>query len=222
MFLPIFSIAALGILLVLLSLRYLIFRSWFKAWVQGTLAIAGLILAIALLFASWDLYRYQVQGASAKIANITTYQLNPQHFNLVLELNDNIPLHFEVKGDLWQLDVRLLIWGKFWQFLGLENAFRLDRLSGRYHTLDDERTKERTLFDLWQTEIGGDQGVPVLKGFKQWVSSYKWLPGASLIYGSGTYVPMKDRAQFAVYLEGGGLQVRATNDVAREAITLWQ
>ncbi len=175
-----------------------------------------------MLFASWDLYRYKVQGDSKKIASITTYQLKSQRFNLLLEPNDQLPVHFEIEGDLWQLDARLLVWDEFWQFLGLENAYRLDRLSGRYHSIDDERNKTRSLFDLWQIENSGEREVPKLAEFTQWLASYKWLPGASLIYGSSTYVPVKDGAQFGVYLDAGGLQTRAENDLAHAAISLWR
>ncbi|KZY41483.1 MULTISPECIES: hypothetical protein [unclassified Oleiphilus] len=221
MFLPVLSIAILGALLIVISFKYLFLRTWFKAWLKATLAILAILSAMALLYSSWDLYSFKAQTSAQKIASVETFRLGPQRYNLVLELNEQPPLHFEIEGDMWQLDARLLVWGDFWRFLGMEDAFRFDRLSGRYHSIDDERNKPRTLFNLWQADKGSENTLPVLRDFKQWLTSYKWLPGASLVYGSGTFIPMKDRARFSVYLSEGGLQARAENVQAHEAIESW-
>ena len=51
-------------------------------------------------------------------------------------------------GDEWQLDARVINWKPPATLLGLEPIYRLERLSGRYPDLVDERTAPRSVHAL--------------------------------------------------------------------------
>jgi hypothetical protein len=58
-------------------------------------------------------------------------------------------------------------------------------------------------------------GVDVWKIFH---SNPGWVPVVDAVYGSATYLPMKDGALFEISLSNTGLVARPINEVAREAV----
>jgi hypothetical protein len=97
--------------------------------------------------------------------------------------------------------------------LGLDPIYQLDRLSGRYSDIDDERSEERTVhalseeseLDVWRVA----RKFPAL------------MPGIDAYYGTATYLPMADGARFEVRLTRTALIARPMNEQAREAIGQW-
>src|SRR5690625_7570671 len=58
--------------------------------------------------------------------------------------SDGTEQEFDLRGDQWQLDARIIKWQGFVAAMGVKPGYRLDRISGRYYTLEDERSAERT------------------------------------------------------------------------------
>ena len=115
------------------------------------------------------------------------------------------PLHgqrrtFELRGDEWQLDVRMIKWTDWLTFLGEDPLYRLDRISGRY--IDAEKARgtppdiedftERTSIDVW--EFARRSG--------------EWLPGIDAAYGTSVYLPMEDGVAYEVSMTRTGLIAR--------------
>ena len=48
---------------------------------------------------------------------------------------------FEILGDEWQMDARVVTWKPPMTMLGLDPIFQLDRLSGRYAEVEEELSK---------------------------------------------------------------------------------
>lgn len=125
------------------------------------------------------------------------------------ELDRLLPL----RGDEWQLDARVLTWKPPATILGLEPVYQLERLSGRYSSVDRERSEPRTVhalaeerpLDLWS----------LARNFP------KFTPGIDAYYGTATYLPMADGARFQVSLSRDALIARPINDFAREAVGEW-
>jgi len=90
-----------------------------------------------------------------------------------------------------------------------------ERLSGRYSSVDRERSEQRTVYalaeerplDLWS----------MARKFP------KFAPGVDAFYGTATYLPMADRARFRVRvtMSRDALVARPINDFAREAVGDW-
>jgi hypothetical protein len=122
---------------------------------------------------------------------------------------------YELAGDQWQLDARLIKWPNALATLGVKPGFRLDRISGRYYSLEHERNAERTVYALNESQMGvdvwaffhGSENVP---------------PVIDAVYGSATFVPMADDALYEILLSHTGLLARPLNQPAQAAVTDWQ
>ncbi len=118
-----------------------------------------------------------------------------------------------LRGDEWQMDARVVNWKPPATLLGLDPVYQLERLSGRYSTVGDEMTRQRTVhalseemtLDIWQ----------VARRFP------KLLPGVDAYYGSATYLPMADGARYEVSISRTGLVARPVNAAARAALGDW-
>jgi hypothetical protein len=175
---------------------------------QGLLWFAG--FALALLVAS-NLYTYQRLTHEQAVAEISIERLAEQRYRLTLLLDavDPTPQVYLLDGDQWQLDVRLLKWKSWANLLGLDSYFQLDRLSSRYHDLEQARSIAPSVHDLRPAALGLD--VFGLK--RRWGG---WLPMVDAYFGQGVYLPLTDGARFRVTLGQQGLLVRPLNDAARE------
>jgi hypothetical protein len=119
----------------------------------------------------------------------------------------------DLQGDEWQMDARVVNWKPPATLLGLDPIYQLDRLSGRYSNIDDERSQPRTVhalsdeltLDVWRVA----RRFPVL------------MPGVDAYYGTATYLPMADGARFEVTLTRTALIARPVNDAARDAVGAW-
>ncbi len=121
---------------------------------------------------------------------------------------------FTLRGDEWQMDARVVNWKPPATLLGLDPIYQLDRLSGRYADIDEERTSLRTVhalsdemtLDVWRVA----RRFPAL------------MPGVDAYYGTATYLPMADGARFEVTLTRTALIARPVNDAAHEAVGQWR
>jgi len=118
-----------------------------------------------------------------------------------------------LRGDEWQMDARVINWQPPATLLGLDPIYQLERLSGRYADVGDERNSPRTVYaltdapklDFWRLA----RTLPVL------------LPGVDAYYGTATYLPMADGARFEISLTRTALIARPLNEPARRAVGDW-
>lgn len=91
---------------------------------------------------------YRAFTHEALAATIKTEPLGPQRFRATVTLADNSLHMFDLAGDAVYVDAHVLKWRPIGTLLGLETAYELDRISGRYQALGDEQTRERTVYSL--------------------------------------------------------------------------
>ena len=172
-------------------------------------AIATLIAVVAFSYLT-----YARLTSEQLVSRIEFTSVAPFEYRARLMIEGERDQFFVLTGDEWQLDARLVSWKPPATVLGLEPIFRLDRLSGRYHNVDLERSEPRTVhalssspaFDVWNV-----------------ANRLPWLlPGVDAHYGTATYVPMLDGALYEVSLSRDALIARAANDVARAAVSNWR
>jgi len=210
--------AALGILLALPlelaalgRLRRLRLMSGTVYFLLGAfLVLVG--VAAGLVAASLHGYRRLTHEQLA--ANVSVRQLGERHFALTLEAPAAAPRHFELRGDEWQIDARVLKWRAMGTLAGFDTVYRLERLSGRYADLPREKSGPRTVYALAQEE-----GLDVWPAIRRY---HEWLPFADALYGSAAYVPLSENASYRVTVSNSGLVVRPTNDAARKAVGDWR
>jgi hypothetical protein len=207
-------LAIIAGLAALLALRLLVGR-WLLGWLRGTAGIALTVLAVTIAVGAWDLRGYRPLSAAEPIGTISFKQLGAQHFAATLTGADGVERRYELHGDMWQIDARLLRWADALTRLGLQPGYRLDRLGGRYLSLEDEQSRPRSVIGLAETRPAFDIWAWLRR-------SGNTLGLLAADYGSATYLPMADGALYQVGLGGDGLVAVPLNDPARGAVAGWE
>jgi hypothetical protein len=208
-------LAIIALVIILVGLRLLFNRHWLLGFLRGVFGLAIVGVAVILALAAWDLRSYRQVLAEQPVATLTFNKLEAQHYAVTLVFPDSREQRVDLNGDLWQLDVRVLKWSTALAGLGLKPGYRLDRLSGRYLSLEDEQNRPRSLVEL-DTE-------------KSALDAWYWLRQVNqrftvldAQYGSAAYLPMADGAMFTVNLGPSGLVAKPLNDRAKLAAERWE
>jgi hypothetical protein len=209
----IIAFAFLGIILFIMGIR----RVWRRKMVAGSLEglVGLLLLAIAALMSaiSINLYTYDRLTHESAIAEVSFQEIGPQYFRAVVTLKNKGEI-LDLHGDEWQIDARVLKWRGMAVLIGFETLYRLDRLSGRYRDITQERTGLRTVHSLSE-----EQGLDLWMIGRRYAH---WIPWVDAVYGSATYMPMVNGAAYTVSVSSTGLLARPNNDIARKAIGEWR
>ncbi|ABC29333.1 Cation/multidrug efflux pump [Hahella chejuensis KCTC 2396] len=208
------ALVAIAILTVFICLRLLFRKSWFLVWLKGTMTFVALLFAVFLCFLALDMYRYKAYQQETTIATLSMQKLGDQLYRVKVAAPPDGEYSFDVSGDLWQLDARLVSWSGPFSALGMQPGYRLERISGRYYSLEQENDGARTVFAIAPSDIGFD--------FWAWLNSHEGVPWVDAKYGSATYLPMRDGAIFTVSIGNDGLIARPVNTPAVEAVEMWQ
>ena len=209
----IFALCSLIALLV--ALFTLLRRDWFMGWLRGTLELIALVLALVSALAAVNLNGYRIMDQEVTDATISFDKLDKQLYkaNVVLQ-GSATELPFEIAGDLWQMDARIIKWKGPFAALGGTPLYKLDRLQGRYYALEDERIRARSVYAVSNPDVGFD----LWTSFKTLSRHSPWFDAE---YGSATYLPMADGALFSVRLTFAGMIARPENDRAELAVKEW-
>ena len=208
-------IAIFGTLLLILACQRL-FRARFLA-AGGSALMGSLLLAVAaLLFVvSLNLHTYARLTLERPVAEIVFEQRGPQTFNATLTQVPNGEIKmFVLSGDEWQLDARVLKWKGWANLFGLDAQYRLERISGRYRNIDQERTAERSVYPLAE-----DRGLDL---WQMTLDNPARMPFVDAVYGNAAYMPMSDGARYEVTISQSGLIARPVNAAAQQAAGSWK
>jgi hypothetical protein len=204
--------AVLGVILFLFGIQ----RVWRRRVLTGSLEglVGLLLLAIAALMVaiSINLYTYDRLTHESTVAELRFQGIGPQHFLAYLMFKNNAKI-LDLRGDEWQVDARVLKWHGTAVLIGFDTLYRLDRLSGRYWDLSQERTGPRTVHSLSE-----EPGLDLWMIAKRYA---RWIPWVDAVYGSATYMPMVDGAHYTVSVSSSGLLARPGNDIAHKAVGEW-
>jgi hypothetical protein len=208
-------IAIFGLLLLALACQRL-FRGRMLAATGSALMGALMLAAAALLFViSINLHTYARLTHETPVAEIVFEQRGPQRYRATLsQAPDGEMQTFMLAGDEWQLDARVMKWKGWANLLGLDAQYRLERVSGRYRDIEQERKDERTVYALSENP-----------GIDLWVLSTqypRWLSFVDAVYGSATYLPMADGARYDISITQSGLIARPSNETAEKATGSWR
>ena len=172
----------------------------------GALGTVGILLFISYL-------GYERLTAEQLVGVIEFSQSAPEEYTARLMIDGQIDRLLTLRGDEWQLDARVVTWQPPATILGLEPVYQLERLSGRYSSIDREQTEPRTV-----------HGLAEERALDLWSMVRKFprlTPGIDAFYGTATYLPMADGARFRVTLSRDALISRPINDQARKAVGDW-
>lgn len=159
------------------------------------LAFGGLAGMIA-----FGIQGYQTLTREEIAAQISVAPVAAQRFSATFRYPDGRVASFIIAGDEIYVDAHILKWQPLANLIGLHTAYELDRVGGRYHDIEQERTAERTVLSL-------SQDKPVnLFGLRQRHTFLALLLDAK--YGSATFVPVVQAAELELRVSTTGLLMR--------------
>lgn len=208
---PALSCALLALLLASDAHRHRRRRARARAFLRALIGLGLGILAIGLLLLGVAIRNYFELSGETTIATLSFSEVGPQHFLATVTTADGHTQEFVLAGDQWQLDARVIGWRLPTLLAGVPPLYRVERISGRYLDLDQERDSERSVYAL---DAGNWPDLWLLR-----TRFPHLLPFVATHHGSAAYLPMLDDARFTVSLGGqGGLVARASDDATRERL----
>ena len=212
------GIGALAVLIAL-PLEVAAFRRLRRVQlVSGTLyLLLGIVIVLAAglgALVAMNLYTYARLTHEQEAARVSIRQLGQRHYVVSVQPTRSPPRHYEMRGDEWQIDARVLKWSGMGSLIGLDTVYRLERLSGRYSDITLERNAQRTVYPLAE-----ERGLDVWSLLDK---HYRYVPFADALYGSAAYVPMAEGAEYTVSVSASGLLVRPGNEAAKKALGGWK
>ena len=181
-------------------------RSLLGGAASGAMGGASIMLAFSY-------YGYGRLVDEQLVSTIEFSQRAEQTYVARLMIDGEADRLFELQGNEWQMDARVVSWKPPATMLGLDPIYQLDRLSGRYSDVSAELNEPRTVHALSEAHA-----LDVWR----FARAYPMLaPGVDAHYGTATYLPMADRARFEVRLTRTALIARPVNEAARLAVGAW-
>lgn len=193
-------------------------RLWRRRLVWGSLqSLSGMLfIAVALLAISiaMNLYSYQAFTDEQLAAEVRIEALGPQYYRVYFIPRDQPAQLFELRGDEWQVDARILKWHGVATLAGLKTVYRFERISGRYRDLKQQRSGQHSVHAL-----ASDDGLD-LWGWSR--KNQQRIPWVDAIYGNAAYMPLTNQAQYKISISSSGLVIRPANSAAQQAIESWK
>jgi hypothetical protein len=203
----------IGLFLLIVAVRRFRVMNVGSGVFSSTLGVVFLALAAAVFALVLDLRTYQRLTAEAPVGELDLSLIAPHQYDAVFTYPNGTVAVFYLRGDEWQVDARILKWQGTVNLLGFDAAVRLDRISGRYSEIADERGQPRTVYQLSSPNA-----------LDLWELAHRYhrlLPWVDALYGSATFLPMADKGSYEISASQTGLIARPLNEAARNAVSGW-
>lgn len=193
-------LALLGALLLFSGIGALIRLRPFR-FVSRTL-FGLLLLAVGALAATVAIgtYGYTALTREDVAATLLLQPTGPQKFSATVRYPDLREVKFELAGDEVYVDAQILKWKPIANMLGLHTAYELDRIAGRYRSIEVERSAPRTIFSLSR-----DKPLDLFDLRQRYIFLAPLLDAE---YGSATYVAVSRPAELELRVSTTGLLMR--------------
>jgi hypothetical protein len=197
------ALAALAVVIGI-ALAASAFRALARARLLGFAVRAVVALPLILVGAALVVVALGTQGMQALTREETAAQIKVvpsglQRYDATVTFADGRVETYDLAGDDIYIDGHIVKWTPLANTLGLHTSYRLDRISGRYRTIEQETMARRTIYTI---------GTPALIDL---VALGRRLPLASFFdaeYGSATYVPVAGPAELELMVSTTGLLLR--------------
>ena len=155
-----------------------------------------------LLFLGFFLRTYYVFTYEVPVAELVVEPLGSEKGGLVtlVDFSRHSIKQYEVKGDQWMIEGDIVKWDNWLYLFGLENRYRLTRLSGRYVRTAEEANQKRTIHALVK-----DEDHPLWRYLYEYGQRF---PLVDTVYGNAVFQSLLAKRQFQIYVGTSGLIVR--------------
>jgi hypothetical protein len=172
---------------------------WASAGRRGLVGLLLLALGALAAAVAIGMRGYRALTLEVLAATVTTEPEGPQRFRATILFPDKRLAMYDLAGDAVAVDAHILKWHPWVNVLGLHTAYELDRVTGRYGTVTEERSKPHTAYDLARP-------TPV----DLFAIARRRLLGplVDAEYGSAAFVPGTAHAEYEVRVSTSGLLMR--------------
>jgi hypothetical protein len=191
---------ALGGLFVIAGLTALVRRRPMRFTVRTLLGLLLLSLGTLAGAIAVGMEGYRALTREEVAATIRVRPSGPQRFAATFHMPDGSETTYELAGDEVYVDAHILKWKPVVNVLGLHTAYELDRVTGRYREIAQERSGDRTVYSL-----AHEKPLDLFGLRRRYTFLAPWLDAE---YGSGTFVPVTKPAEFEVRVSTSGLLIR--------------
>jgi hypothetical protein len=147
---------------------------------------------------------YQSLTKEEQVAVVKISPIDKQVFNARLILQNGEQQLFNLKGDELLIDAYILKWKPWVNILGIHTAYRLERVSGRYKDINDEKQKERSIFAI---KNANDAGIA------KWRDDYSFLSFLlDVEHGSASFVNADITSEYELMVTTDGLLIRPVKE----------
>ncbi len=203
-----------SLLFLIGALRRLRRRRLVAGSVHALLGLCFLLAATAAWLLGFSLLTYERLTYEQPAAELMLSRLGDRYYRATLTYPSNVTQSFELRGDEWQIDARVLKWRGLANIAGFDTVYRLERIAGRYRDIDSERSAPRTVYAL--NEPARIDAWELARRYR------KFVPWVDALSGSAAFLPMADGALYQVSVSQSGLVARPLNQAGREAVAGWR
>jgi len=118
-----------------------------------------------------------------------------------------------IQGDEWMIGGRVQKWKPWANVIGLDSTYALDQVDNKYFTAARGNGKMITACDLTGPEPAVNKVVP--HSILYWLIDQSYTEQRR--FGSASYMPLADGAEYKVIMTQSGLNAEPVNDVAKNA-----
>jgi hypothetical protein len=171
--------------------------------------LGALLLATIALLAGVILVGtrgYAALTREERAALVWTVPTGDARFVAHVRLNDGSLRTFRMAGDALYVDAHILKWRPVVNLFGLHTAYELDRIAGRYESVEEERSRQRTVYALAPA-----RAIDLFDLRRRWPVL---APLVDAEYGSATFVAVKDTSAWEILVSPTGLLARPASVAA--------
>ena len=204
-------VIVLAALIVFRAAKLLWLSDWFMGWLRGTFGLGLLALGLGVGFLAADIYSYRQVMLGQPVATISFEPIEEQYYNVSVVDVSGKTSRFQMHGDQWQMDVRLVRLSGYFSGFDLKPAYRLDSVSGRYYDIKKESADKRAANPINLSLLGID--------WWSFVNNHPhWFSVIDANLGAARYLPMRPNASFEISVTEKGLAVRPLNAAASDSM----
>ena len=192
--------AIVGVIVVVAGV-FALLRARPLRFVSRTLLGALLLCAGALALAvSFGIQGYRALIDEQPAGRVFVKKTAPQRFSARFVFPDGREATYDIAGDEIQVDAHILKWKPIANLIGLRTVYELDRIGGRYRSVEQERSAARSVHPLAPTRV-----VDLFDLRQRYVFLAPLLDAE---YGSASYVPVDADVELQVSVAPSGVVLR--------------
>jgi len=200
------SLLLLGVVVCAAAVAALRRRAWIAGALRGLTGLLFVSLGALAGTITVGIRGYRALTHEDLAATVKTEPVAPQRFRATIILSDGRLAMYELAGDAFYIDAHILKWHPWVNLLGLHTSYELDRVTGRYNAVTDERSKEHTVYS-----VGRERPVDLFGMARRKVLG----PLVDAEYGSAAFVAGTRPAEYEVRVSTTGLLMRPVVRPAR-------